>query len=51
VPDISRIHRIPRQRFVTIAIRPSFGHETREEMPVICPTAKVENFRTQGWTL
>lgn len=37
-------------RFVTIAIRPSFGRETREEMPVICPTAKVENLRRRAWT-
>jgi hypothetical protein len=32
LPDRSRIHRIPRQRVVTIAIRPSVGRETPEAL-------------------
>jgi hypothetical protein len=36
---------------VTIAIRPSFGRETRQAIKVICPTAKAENFRRRAWTL
>ena len=32
------VHRIPRPTFVTTAKRPSFGHETREAVGVICPS-------------
>jgi len=30
---------------------PPGGRETREEEPLICPTAKAENFCAKGWTL
>src|ERR1700733_11250786 len=33
-----RVHRIPCPTFVTTAKRPSFGHETRRILPVICPS-------------
>ena len=39
------------QRVVTIAIRPSVGHETAGVLKLICPTAKAENFCEGGWTL
>jgi len=39
------------QRVVTIAIRPSAGHETARVLKLICPTAKAENFCEKGWTL
>jgi hypothetical protein len=39
------------QRVVTIAIRPSGGHETARVLKLICPTAKAENFCEKGWTL
>jgi len=39
------------QRVVTIAIRPSVGHETAGVLKLICPTAKAENFCEEGWTL
>jgi hypothetical protein len=39
------------QRVVTIAIRPSVGHETAAVLKLICPTAKAENFCERDWTL
>jgi len=40
------VHRIPRPTSVTIAIRPSLtGRETREEKPLICPTAQARQLR------
>jgi hypothetical protein len=39
------------QRVVTIAIRPSGGHETARVLKLICPTTKAENFCEKGWTL
>ena len=39
------------QRVVTIAIRPSGGHETARVLKLICPTAKAKNFCEKGWTL
>ena len=39
------------QRVVTIAIRPSVGHETAGVLKLICPTTKAENFCERGWTL
>ena len=45
------VHRIPRPTFVTIAIRPSIqGHETCEEVPLICPTSQPEWLRHIGTT-
>jgi hypothetical protein len=39
-PSRQAVHRIPRPTFVTTAKRPSFGHETRRILPVICPSAQ-----------
>jgi hypothetical protein len=39
------------QRVVTIAIRPSGGHETARVLKLICPTAKAVNFFERDWTL
>jgi len=36
--------------FVTIAKRPSGGHETAELVEMICPTAKAEYFSLMVWT-
>jgi len=38
------------QRFVTIAKRPSGGHETAELVEMMCPTAKAEYFSLMVWT-
>jgi len=38
------------QRFVTIAKRPSGGHETAELVEMICPTAKAKYFSLMVWT-
>jgi hypothetical protein len=38
------------QRFVTIAKRPSGGHETAELVEMICPTAKAKYFSLTVWT-
>jgi hypothetical protein len=37
-------------RVVTIAIRPSSGHETAQALELICPAAKAEIFYEEGWT-
>jgi hypothetical protein len=42
-----RVHRIPRPTSVTIAIRPSCERETREEEPLICPTAQAHIFASR----
>ncbi len=39
------------QRVVTIAIRPSVGHETAGVLKLICPTAKAKNYCERDWTL
>jgi hypothetical protein len=44
------VHRIPRPTFVTIAKRPSCGHETAGVLEMICPTAKAKYFFRRGWT-
>ena len=38
------VHRIPRQRFVTIAIRPFHGRETGELLMMICPSVERNIF-------
>src|SRR5216683_1239111 len=38
------------QRFVTMAKRPSCGHETAELVPLICPTAEGKYFLVWGLT-
>jgi hypothetical protein len=38
----TRVHRILQPTFVTIAKRPSGGHRTGEEKPLICPTSQAE---------
>jgi hypothetical protein len=43
------VHRIPRQRIVTIAKRSGTGR--REGIKMICPTGRVEYFRTVEWTV
>jgi hypothetical protein len=44
------VHRIPHPTLVTIAKRPSCGHETRGLVEMICPTGKVENLFGRDWT-
>jgi len=38
------------QRFVTIAKRPSGGHEMAGLVEMICPTAKAKYFSLMVWT-
>jgi hypothetical protein len=44
VYDVARVHRIPAQRFMTIAKRPFIGPGRREALEMICPTAKGKYF-------
>jgi hypothetical protein len=45
-----RVHRIPRPTSVTIAIRPSWGHETAGDIEVIWVCDEGKYFSKWGWT-
>ena len=47
---LANVHRIPRPTSVTIAIRPSCGRRTREEVPLICPSPQPKRLRQIGTT-
>jgi hypothetical protein len=51
VSSATRVHRIPRSTFVTIAKRPSSEGGTATDIEVIWVKSELEYFCKRGWTL